>query len=43
MRGEISAGKFGELLGLEPGELNDFKNACKAFDDAPSSTARNVK
>lgn len=31
--GKISAGKFGELLGLEPGELHDFKTACGAFDE----------
>ena len=31
--GEISAGKLGELLGLEPGELHAFKTACGAFID----------
>lgn len=34
--GEISAGKFGELLGLKPGELHDFKKACKAFEEKTS-------
>jgi len=36
-RGEISAGKFGELLGLQPGELHDFKTAVHAFDENPEN------
>lgn len=34
MAGEISAGKFAELLGLEPGEKHAFKNAVHAFCEA---------
>lgn len=33
MNGEISAGKFGELLGLKVGELHVFKTAIGAFEE----------
>jgi len=34
IRGELSVGKFGELLGLNSGELHDFKNACsRVFEE----------
>ena len=35
--GDISAGKLGELLGLQPGELHQFKTACHAFCEADSA------
>lgn len=32
IKGEISAGKFGELLGLEIGELHDFKKTINNYN-----------
>lgn len=29
----ISIGKMGELMGLEPGEINDLKRMCGAFEE----------
>lgn len=32
IKGKISVGKLGELMGLEPGELHDLKYRCNAFE-----------
>lgn len=33
MDGKISAGKLGELLGLMPGEISDFKRAVRIYGE----------